>query len=50
MNSSGAADVSAAVRVGANTNLLLWVGLGLLVIGLIAGGGGTAMILSSRSR
>ena len=50
MNSSGAADVSAAVRVGANTNLLLWVGLGLLVLGLIAGGGGTAMVLSSRSR
>jgi len=50
MNSSGAADISAAVRVGAKTNLLLWVGLGLLVVGLIAGGGGTAMVLSSRSR
>jgi hypothetical protein len=46
MNSSGASDVSAAVRVGAKTNLLLWVGLGLLVVGLIAGGGGTAMALS----
>jgi hypothetical protein len=50
MNSSGAPDVSAAVRVGAKTNLVLWVGLGLLVVGLITGGGGTAMVLSSRSR
>jgi hypothetical protein len=34
--------------MGVKTNLLLWIGLGLLVVGLIAGGGGTAMLLSSR--
>ncbi len=49
MNASGAAQVSAAVSVGAKTNLLLWLGLGLLLVGLIAGGAGTAMLVSSRS-
>jgi hypothetical protein len=49
MNKTGAAHVNAAVSVGAKTNLLLWLGLGSLLIGLIAGGAGTAMLLSSRS-
>ncbi|MGB0094027.1 MAG: hypothetical protein WBP81_16030 [Solirubrobacteraceae bacterium] len=50
MNATAAADVSAAVSVGAKTNLLLWLGLGSLLAGLIAGAAGTAMLLSSRSR
>ena len=50
MNATGAAHVSAAVSVGAKTNLLLWLGLGSLLAGLIAGGAGTAMLLSSRPR
>ena len=50
MNANGTADVRAAVKVGAKTNLLLWVGLGFLVVGLIAGGAGGAMLWSSRSR
>jgi hypothetical protein len=48
MNDSAAAPVRATVSMGVKTNLLLWIGLGLLVVGLIAGGGGTAMLLSSR--
>ena len=46
----GTPGVRAAVRVGAKTNLLLWLGLGFLVVGLIAGGAGGAMLWSSRSR
>ncbi|MGB0092798.1 MAG: hypothetical protein WBP81_09730 [Solirubrobacteraceae bacterium] len=49
MNASAAAHINAAVSVGAKTNLLLWLGLGSVLIGLIAGGAGTAMLLSSRS-
>lgn len=49
MNKTGAAHINAAVSVGAKTNLLLWLGLGSLLIGLIAGGAGTAMLLSSRT-
>jgi hypothetical protein len=50
MNANGAPHVSAAVKVGAKTNLVLWIGLGLLVAGLISGGAGGAMLLTSRSR
>jgi hypothetical protein len=50
MNANGAPHVSAAVHVGANTNLVLWVGLGFLLVGLVAGGAGSAMLLSTRSR
>jgi hypothetical protein len=50
MNADGSPAVSAAVKVGAQTNLVLWVGLGLLVAGLVAGGAGGAMLWSSRSR
>ena len=49
MNANGAAPVSATVSVGANTNLVLWVGIGLLVLGLILDGAGTGLLLSSRS-
>jgi hypothetical protein len=50
MNATAAAHVSAAVSVGAKTNLLLWLGLGLLLAGLIAGAAGGAMLWSGRSR
>jgi hypothetical protein len=49
MHASAAANINAAVSVGAKTNLLLWLGLGSLLVGLIAGGAGTAMLLRSRS-
>ena len=49
MNASGAAHINAAVSMGAKTNLLLWIGLGSLLLGLIAGGGGTAMLLNAHS-
>ncbi len=47
MNDSAAAPVSASVSIGVKTTLLLWIGLGLLVIGLIVGGAGTAMLVTS---
>ncbi len=50
MNATAAARVSAVVSVGAKTNLLLWLGLGLLLAGLIAGAAGGAMLWSGRSR
>jgi hypothetical protein len=50
MNSNAAPHVSAAVTVGAQTNLVLWVGLGFLLAGVIAGGAGGAMLWSSRAR
>jgi hypothetical protein len=50
MNADGSPVASAAVKVGAQTNLVLWVGLGFLVAGLVAGGAGGAMLWSSRSR
>jgi hypothetical protein len=50
MNASGAPGVSAAVVVGAKTNILLWVGLGVLVVGLIFAGAGVAMLATNRSR
>lgn len=48
MNASASAPVRATVSMGVKTNLLLWIGLGFLVVGLIAGGAGTAMLVSSR--
>jgi hypothetical protein len=50
MNASGAAPVSATVSVGANTNLILWVGIGLIVLGLIFDAGGTGLLVASRPR
>jgi len=49
MNASAAPHINADVSVGAKTNLLLWLGLGCLLVGLIAGGAGTAMLVRSRS-
>jgi hypothetical protein len=49
MNANGAAPVSATVSVAANTNLVLWIGIGLLVLGLILDGAGAGLLLSSRS-
>jgi hypothetical protein len=48
MNANAAAPVSATVSVGANTNLVLWVGIGCAVFGLILLGAGTALLLASR--
>jgi hypothetical protein len=50
MNANGSPNVNAAVRVGAKTSLVLWIGLGLMLLGLICGGTGTAMLLSSRRK
>jgi hypothetical protein len=50
MNANGSPNVSAAVTAGAKTNLVLWIGLGLLLFGLIFGGAGSAMLLSSRRK
>jgi hypothetical protein len=50
MNANGAPHVRAAASVGAKTNLVLWVGLAFLLAGLIAGGAGSAMLWTSRSR
>ena len=50
MNATGAPHVNAVVKVGANTNVVLWVGLGFLLVGLIAGGAGVAMLWSGRAR
>jgi hypothetical protein len=48
MNANASAPVRATVSMGVKTNLLLWIGLGFLLVGLIAGGAGTAMLVSSR--
>ena len=48
MNATGAPQVSAVVKVGAKTNVVLWVGLGFLLVGLIAGGAGVAMLVRGR--
>lgn len=46
MNANGSRSISAGVSLGANTNLLLWLALGCLVLGLIAAGGGAALVRS----
>jgi hypothetical protein len=46
MNANAAAPVSATVSVGANTNLVLWVGIACAVFGLILAGAGTALLLA----
>ena len=48
MNVTGSPNVSAAVRVGAKTNLVLWIGLAFLLLGLICGGAGGTMLVHSR--
>ncbi|MGZ6638444.1 MAG: hypothetical protein ACXVII_36985 [Solirubrobacteraceae bacterium] len=50
MNATAAAHVSATVSIGAKTNLLLWLGLGSLLAGLVAGAAGGLMLRSSRPR
>ena len=47
MNATGAPRVSADVNLGAKTNAVLWIGIAFLVVGLIAGGAGIAMLVSS---
>jgi hypothetical protein len=48
MNATGAPQVRAVVKVGAKTNVVLWTGLGFLLVGLIATGAGVAMLVGSR--
>jgi len=50
MNATGAPQVRAVVKVGAKTNVVLWTGLGFLLVGLIATGAGVAMLVGSRRR
>jgi len=50
MNANGSPDISAAVTAGAKTNLVLWIGLAFLLLGLICGGAGSAMLVRSRRR
>ena len=50
MNATGAPHVNAVVKVGAKTTVVLWVGIGFLIVGLIAGGAGVAMLVSGRAR
>jgi hypothetical protein len=50
MNANGSRNVTAAVTAGAKTNLVLWIGLGLLVLGLIFGASGAAMLVSRQRR
>lgn len=48
MNASASPHVSAAVSLGAKTNLVLWIALGFLVLGLVAGAAGGAMLRRRR--
>jgi hypothetical protein len=48
MNATGAPRVSADVKLAAKTDAVLWVGIAFLAVGLIAGGAGIAMLVSSR--
>jgi hypothetical protein len=48
MNATGTPRVSADVTLAAKTNVVLWVGIGFLIVGLVLGGGGIAMLVSSR--
>lgn len=51
MNATGAPRVSADVTLAAKTTVVLWVGIGFLVVGLVLAGGGIAMLVAgSRPR
>jgi hypothetical protein len=50
MNASGSSGVDAHLKVGAKSDLLLWIGLPLLGLGLIGLFGGGALIVAGRSR
>jgi hypothetical protein len=46
MNADGSAPVDVTARLGLKTDLGLWVGLGALIVGLVLGGIGTALLVS----
>lgn len=46
LNADARRPVRAAVSVGAKTDLVLWIGLGLLALALVLGGVGTAMVVA----
>ena len=50
MNADGTARVRAETRVGVRTNIVLWLGVGMLVAGGALAGAGTALIVSGRRR
>jgi hypothetical protein len=46
MNASGRRGVEAAVSVGGKSDVLLWIGLGLLAAGMVAAGVATALLIA----
>ena len=50
MNADATAGVRAGLRVGAKTDVVLWIGLGLLGLAALAGGTGLALLAGHRSR
>ena len=50
MNSSGSSRVTAQMKVGVKTNVLLWIGLALLGAGLVSTAAGASLLLVSRKR
>jgi hypothetical protein len=46
MNSSGSSQVTARMKVGVKTNVLLWIGLALLGVGVVTAAGGLTLRLS----
>jgi hypothetical protein len=50
MNSSGSSHVTAQMKVGVQTNVLLWIGLALLGAGVVSTAAGASLLLVSRKR
>jgi hypothetical protein len=50
MNADGTARVRAEARVGVRSDVVLWLGVGMLVAGGVLAGAGTALIVSGRRR
>src|SRR4051794_9646023 len=50
MNAAGTRPVAADINLGAKTTVLLWVGIGLIVIAIVLGGGGVLMITQDPRR
>ena len=48
LNADGSPRTAADVRLAVTTDALLWLGLGLLALGVLIGGGGAGMLVASR--